>query len=76
MLIEDDDDAPPTRYVKGCPGQLFKHDLEALKQKTKLTNMGGYAMKRFYRLKECCSDLELDEKSPANVVHHEIRRCY
>ena len=33
LLIEEDEDAPPTRYVKAYPRRLFKHELEALKQK-------------------------------------------
>ena len=50
MLIEEDDDALPTRYVKARPVNFFKHELEALKQKTKFTNLDWYTVKRFYRL--------------------------
>lgn len=47
LLIEDGGNAPLTIYAKACPGQLFKHELEDLKQKVELTNMDWYAMKRF-----------------------------
>lgn len=33
ILIKDDEDAPPTRYVKAHPEKLFKHELKAIKQK-------------------------------------------
>lgn len=33
-------------------------------------------MKRFYRLQECYSSLELDEKPLTNAVHHEVGRYY
>lgn len=36
LLVEEDEDASPTRYVKADTGRLFKHEFEALKQKTKL----------------------------------------
>jgi len=71
LLIEDDEDAPPTKYVKArlCP--FFKHEHEALKQKTELTNLDWYVMKRFYILKEHYSSLERIEKPHADAIHHE-----
>jgi len=75
LLIEDDEDASPTRYVKAHPRRLFKHDHEALKQKTELTNLNWYAIKRFHKLKAHCSGLELDKK-PLVEVHQEIECCY
>jgi len=64
LLIEDNGDAPPTKYAKV--------HLESLKHETELFNMDWYAIKRFYRLKECYSGLEPDEKPPVDAVHHEI----
>lgn len=62
VLIEDDEEASQTRYMKACPGRLFKHELEAHKQKTEHTSLNWYAMKRFYRLKTTCSSIKPDEK--------------
>jgi len=76
LLIEEDDNAPTTKYAKARPGRLFKHQHEAMKQKTKLTILDWYVMKRYYRLMECCFDLEPYEKPPADIVYHEIRLCY
>lgn len=71
-MIEDDEDVPPIRYVKARPGRLFKHKLEALRQKTEITNLDWYAMKRFYRLQECYFGLELNEKPPVDAVHMKL----
>jgi len=69
LLTENDEDSPPTGYVKTCPGHLFKHEVEALKHKSELiTNLDRYAMKRFYKLKKCCFGLKLDKKSLADAI--------
>ncbi|KAG4907237.1 hypothetical protein JHK85_056731 [Glycine max] len=47
-----------------------------LKQKTEFTNLDCYAMKMFYRLKECCFSLKPDEKPLADAVHHEVGQYY
>lgn len=51
LLIEGDDEAPSTKCVKAPPMRMFKHKLEALKKKTKLSSLNLYAMMRFYRLR-------------------------
>lgn len=76
LMTKDDEDASPTRYVKALPNRLFKHELKALKQKTRLSILDLYAIKRFYRLRAYCSSLEPDEKPPVEDVHHEVERCY
>lgn len=75
LLIEDED-APPTRYVKARSGRLFKHELEALKHKIELTSLDWFSMKRFYKHKDHCPGLEPNEKPPTNIVHHDIKCCY
>lgn len=76
MLIEEDDDALPTRYVKARPVNFFKHELEALKQKTKLESLDWSAIKRIYRLKAYCSGLVPNEKPLTYAIHHVIGHCY
>ena len=76
LLIEDDEDAPPIKFFKARPRRLFKHELEALKQKIELTNLDWYATTSFYGLKEYYSGLESDEKPPVDVVHHKVRQHY
>lgn len=76
LQIDDEEDPPPIKFIKARPGCLFGNELEALTQKTKLTNLDLYAMKRFYRLKEYCSSLEPDEIPPIDVAHHEVGQYY
>ena len=76
MLIEEDEDAPPTRYMKACPKRIFKHELEALMNKTKLTSLDWSTIKRFYILKAHCSSLEPDKKPIADAVPHERGHWY
>ena len=63
-------------YVKARPSRLLQHELEALKQKTKLSSLDWYVMERYYKLRAHCLGLELDEKPLVDKVHHEIGRCY
>jgi len=35
LLIEEDEEASPTIYIKVYPGRLFKHDLEAIEREEK-----------------------------------------
>lgn len=76
LMTEDEEDAHSTRYVKACLGRLYQHEIEALKQKTELTSLDLYAIKRFHRLKVHCSGLEPDEKPLTDEVHHEVVCCY
>ena len=74
-LIEDDKDAPPTRYVKAKPNRLFKREVAVLHQK-ELTSRNWQALQRYYKLGAHCSGLEPEEKPPLKGVHHKTGRCY
>lgn len=76
LLIEEDEDAPSTRYVNARPRRLFKHEFEALKMKTKHTSLVWFTMRRFYRLKAYCPVVEPNGKPSTYGVHHQIRSCY
>ena len=72
LLIEEDEEAPPTKYVKVHPSKLSKHEPEVIKRKKKHTNMDLYAIIRFYRLKAHYPGLEPDEKPPVDGIDHQI----
>jgi len=72
LLIEDDDDAKSVKFVKARPSRLFKHELEALKNKFDLITLNGYDIRRLCRLQKCCSDLEPEEKPFVDAYHHEV----
>lgn len=72
LLIEDDDDAKSVKFVKARPSRLFKHELEALKNKFDLITLNGHDIRRLCRLQKCCSDLEPEEKPFVDAYHHEV----
>lgn len=74
-LIEDDKDAPPTRYVKAKPNRLFKREVAVLHQ-NELTSRNWQALQRYYKPGAHCSGLEPEEKPPLKGVHHKTRCDY
>ena len=74
-LVEDDEDAPSTHYVKTKLVRLFKHKV-ALHQKREVTSRNCQALQSYYSLGAHCSNLEPEEKPPLKGVHHKTRCDY
>lgn len=68
-IVEEYEDASPTRFTKVLLGRPFKHEIEAIKKKTNHTNLDWYTQWRMHKFKEHFSGLETDEKPPTDKVH-------